>query len=188
MDAIINSHIPPFALQAYDKGVFKQITDKDLSGKWSILFFYPADFSPNCFTELMGLVEIQDELHRMGVEIFAVNTDSHFVHKAWHNESTDIQKIQFPMLGDRTGNLCYAMGVMAEDESIIHPSTFIISPEGEIKIAEFYDNNVVRDSKELMRKVKAAIFVAEHPGEACPARWNEGDETIRPSIDLVGKI
>lgn len=188
MESIINSHIPPFSLQAYHDGIFKILTEKDILGKWSILFFYTADFSPICFTELMGLVEIQDELHKMGVEIFAISTDSQFVHKAWHNESTDIQKIQFPMLGDRSGSLCYALGVMPEEEGAINPSSFIVNPEGEIKIAELYDENVVRAPNELMRKLKAAIFIAEHPGEACPAKWNEGDETLKPSIDLIGKI
>lgn len=188
MESIINSRIPSFTLQAYHEGEFKTITEKELLGKWSILFFYPADFSPACFTELMGLVEKQDEFHQMGVEIFTISTDSHFVHKAWHNESVDIQKIQFPMLADRSGSFCYALGVMAEDESTIHPTSFIVNPEGVIKIAEFYDDNVVREANELMRKTKAAIFVTEHPGEVCPARWNEGEETIKPSIDLIGKI
>ncbi|NDV81253.1 redoxin domain-containing protein [Bacteroides sp. 51] len=188
MESIINSHIPPFSLQAYHDGIFKIITEKDVLGKWSILFFYPADFSPVCFNELMGLVEIQDELYQMGGEIYAISTDSQFVHKAWHNESADIQKIQFPMLGDRAGSLCNALGVMAEEESAINPSTFIVNPEGLIKIAEFYNKNVIRLPNELMRKLKAAIFIAAHPGEACPAKWNEGDETIRPSIDLIGKI
>jgi len=188
MDAFINSKIPTFSLQAYHDGVFKIITEKDVLGKWSILFFYPADFSPVCLSELTGLAEKQDEFHRMGIEIFAISTDSHFVHKAWHNESVEIQNIKFPMLGDRSGSLCYALGVMAEEESAINPSSFIVNPEGEIKIAEMYDEKVIRDPNELIRKVKAAIFIAEHPGEACPAKWQEGDETLRPSIDLIGKI
>lgn len=188
MDSIINSRIPSFTVQAYHEGMFKIITENDMLGKWSVLFFYQADFSPTGFTELMGLVEKQDEFHQMGVEIFAVSTDSQFVHKAWHNESTDIQKIKFPMLADRSGSLCYALGVMGEEEDAIHPTSFIVNPEGEIKVAEHYDDSVMRDPNELMRKVKAAIFIAEHPGEVCPARWQEGDETIKPSIDLVGKI
>lgn len=188
MESIINSHIPPFSLQAYHDGVFKLFTEKDVLGKWSILFFYPADFSPHCFIELTGLVEIQDELHQMGVEIFAISTDSHFVHKAWHNNSAAIREINFPMLGDRSGDLCYALGVMAEDETCIHPSSFIANPEGKIKIAELYDEHVVRMPNELMRKLKAALFVAAHPGEVCPAKWNDGDESVKPSIDLIGKF
>lgn len=188
MDSVINSHIPSFSLQAYHDGVLKEITENDVLGKWSILFFYRADFSSTSYNELIDLASRQDEFHQMDVEILAINTDSHFVHKAWHNESAEIRQIKFPMLGDRSGSLCQDLGVLSDEENGIYPATFIVNPRGEIKIAEMFDGNVQRRASEIMRKVKAAIFVAEHPGEVCPAKWQEGDETIKPSIDLIGKI
>lgn len=188
MDAIINSTIPPFSLLGYQDGVFKTVTEKEVLGKWSILFFYSADFSPSCATELASLAGKQDEFEQMNVRIFAINTDSHFVHKAWVDRSVEIQNIRFPMLGDRSGAFCRAIGAMNESETILYPTTFVANPEGEIMIAEMYDEGIEREASELMRKVKAAIFVAEHPGEACPASWQEGDESLKPSMDLIGKI
>jgi len=173
---------------AYHDGVFKLITEKEVLGKWSILFFYSADFSPLCAKELTSLATKQDEFNQMDVQIFAINTDSHFVHKAWFDRSKDIQKIRFPMLGDRSGSFCQAIGAMNEQSTIVHPATFVANPAGEIKVAEMYDASIEREASELMRKVKAAIFIAEHPGEACPASWQEGDETLKPSMDLIGKI
>lgn len=188
MDSIINSQIPDFSLQAYHEGTFKTITNKDLLGKWSILFFYPADFSFICPTELINLAEKEEEFRKMGVEIYSVSTDSQFVHKAWHDHSPGIRQIHFPMLSDTTGGLCRALGAMIEDKGMAVRATFVANPEGKIKIVEMHDDSIGRNASELMRKVKAAIFVAEHPGEVCPAKWKEGDPTIKPSIDLVGKI
>jgi len=188
MDSIINSTIPGFSLQAYHEGAFKIITNKDVLGKWTILFFYPADFSFICPTELEDLANKQEEFKNMGIEIYSISTDSHFVHKAWHDHSECIQKINFPMLSDPSGAFCRALGVMIEDKGIADRATFVVSPEGKIKIAEMHDDKIGRNADELMRKVKAAIFVSKHPGEVCPAKWQEGDPTLKPSIDLVGKI
>lgn len=188
MDSIINSCIPSFSLLTYHDGMFKMLTEKDVLGKWSILFFYSSDFSPACEAELTSLAEKQEEFDQMNVQIFAISTDSHYVHKAWCDRSKRIQDIQFPMLGDRSGTFCRALGAMSEEGTDLNPTTFVTNPVGEIKIAEMYDSHVNRKANELMRKVKAAIFVAEHPGESCPANWQEGDQTLKPSIDLIGKF
>lgn len=188
MKSIINSQLPSFSLQAYHNGAFKTVTEKDVLGKWSVLFFYPADFAPTALTELTGLTEIQEKLHDMGIQIFAVSADSWLVHKAWYNHSAEIQKIAFPMLADRVGTLSLALGIMSEEDNAITPSSLIINPEGEIKVAGLYDQSVVRTPDELMRKLKAAIFVANNPDEVCPAKWNEGYETLKPTMDLIGKI
>ncbi len=185
---IINSQIPTFKVQAYHNGAFKTVTDGDLKGKWAVFFFYPADFTFVCPTELGDLADRYDELKKLGVEVYSVSTDTHFVHKAWHDTSDTIKKIKYPMLADPTGHLSRAFGVHIEEEGLAYRGTFVVSPEGKIKIAEIHDNGIGRNAEELVRKIQAAIFVATHPGEVCPAKWKPGATTLKPSLDLVGKI
>lgn len=139
-------------------------------------------------TELVDMAENYDQFQAMGVEVYSVSTDSHFVHKAWHDASESIRKIRFPMLADPTGALCRAFGVMIEEDGMAYRGTFLVNPEGRIKLAEIQDNNIGRNADELLRKVEAAQFVATHDGEVCPAKWKKGAVTLKPSIDLVGKI
>lgn len=188
MEPILNSKLPQFKAMAFHNGDFKQITSEDLKGKWSILFFYPADFTFVCPTELVDMAEKYEQFKAMGVEIYSVSTDTHFVHKAWHDASESIRKIQYPMLADPTGALSRALGVYIEDAGLAHRGTFVVNPEGEIKIVELNDGSIGRDASELLRKVEAAQFVAQHAGEVCPAKWKKGANTLKPSIDLVGKI
>lgn len=188
METIINTTIPQFTLQAYQNGEFKQISTDDLKGRWAIFFFYPADFTFVCPTELVDMAEKYDEFQQMGVEIYSVSCDTHFVHKAWADASESIQKIKYPMLADPTGALSRAFGVMIESDGMAYRGTFVANPEGIIKLAEVQDNAVGRNADELLRKVKAAQFVASHDGEVCPAKWSEGEESLKPSINLVGKI
>ena len=188
MEPIINSKLIEFSVQAYHNGEFKTITHNDVLGKWAVFFFYPADFTFVCPTELVDMAEKYELLQSMGVEVYSVSTDTHFVHKAWHDASATIRQINYPMLGDPTGKLCRAFGVMIEEEGLAYRGTFVINPEGQIKIAEIHDNGIGRNADELIRKVEAAQFVAENKGEVCPARWKKGAATLKPSIDLVGKI
>ena len=188
MEPIINSQIPEFNVQAFQNGNFKNVSTKDVLGKWAIFFFYPADFTFVCPTELVDIAEKYERFKELGVEIYSVSTDSHFVHKAWNDASESIRKIKYPMLADPTGVLSRAFGVMIEEEGMAYRGTFLVNPEGKIKIAEIHDNNIGRNADELLRKVEAALFVAEHPNEVCPAKWKKGDATLKPSIDLVGKI
>ncbi|MBR5476103.1 MAG: peroxiredoxin [Bacteroidaceae bacterium] len=188
MAPIINSKVPEFKLKAFHNGVFKSVSNADIEGKWVIFFFYPADFTFVCPTELVDLAEKYNELKSIGVEVYSVSCDSHYVHKAWHDASSSIRKIKFPMLADPTGSFARAFGVLIEEEGIAYRGTFVVNPEGKIKLAEIQDNSIGRNADELMRKVEAAQFVAGHDGEVCPAKWQKGDKTIRPDIDLVGKI
>ncbi|MDR0939091.1 MAG: peroxiredoxin [Mediterranea sp.] len=188
METILNSQLPEFTLQAYQGDAFKTVTNKDLLGHWSILFFYPSDFTFVCPTELEDMAEHYAEFQQLGVEVYSVSTDSHFVHKAWHDASESIRKIQYPMLADVTGLLARALGVYIEAEGVAYRGTFVVNPEGVIKVVELNDNNIGRDASELLRKVEAAQFVATHDGEVCPAKWKRGAATLKPSIDLVGKI
>ncbi len=186
--SIINSQIKPFKATALLNGKFIPVSDADLKGKWSVVFFYPADFTFVCPTELGDLADVYPEFQKLGVECYSVSTDTHFTHKAWHDTSDTIRKITYPMIGDPTGAITRNFDVMIEEEGLALRGTFVINPEGVIKVAEIHDLGIGRDAKELLRKIQAAQYVAAHPGEVCPAKWTPGDATLTPSLDLVGKI
>jgi peroxiredoxin (alkyl hydroperoxide reductase subunit C) len=187
---------PPFHQQehsdvsatAYSNGSFVPVTDQDLLGRWSVVFFYPADFTFVCPTELGDLADNYVEFRRLGVEIYSVSTDTHFTHKAWHDTSDTIGKIEYPMIGDPTGAITRAFGVMREEQGLADRGTFLVDPDGVIQFMEVTAEGIGRNAVELLRKVKAAQYVRDHPGEVCPAKWEEGDDTLAPSLDLVGKI
>ena len=186
--SIINTTIQPFKAMAYHNGNFVEVTQDTLKGKWSIFVFYPADFTFVCPTELSDLADNYAEFQKLGAEIYSVSTDTHFTHKAWSDTSETIGKIKYPMIADPTGAITRNFGVMIEEEGLALRGTFVINPEGQIKLCEIHDNGIGRDAKELLRKLKAAKYVAEHPSEVCPAKWKKGEATLKPSIDLVGKI
>lgn len=188
METLINSNVQDFKVQAYHNDDFKEVTREDLKGKWSVFFFYPADFTFVCPTELGDMADNYDKFQKLGVEIYSVSTDTHFTHKAWHEASDTIKKIKFPMLADPTGKLSRDFGVYIEEEGLAYRGTFLVNPEGEIKLAEVNDNGIGRNADELLRKVKAAQYIAAHPDEVCPAKWEQGAETLKPGLDLVGKI
>ncbi len=186
--SLINTEIKPFKATAYHNGKFVPVTEQDLKGKWSVLVFYPADFTFVCPTELGDLADNYAAFKKLGVEIYGVSTDTHFTHKAWHDTSDTIKKVEYPLVGDPTLNLARNFGVLIEEEGLALRGTFVIDPSGKIKIIEIHDNGIGRDAKELLRKVQAAQYVASHPGEVCPAKWTPGAETLQPSLSLVGKI
>ena len=186
--SLINTKIKPFKAQAYHNGKFVEVTDQTVAGKWSVFVFYPADFTFVCPTELEDLAETYAEFQKLGVEIYSVSTDTHFSHKAWHDTSAAIGKVNYPMIADPTHVLSRNFEVLIEEEGIALRGTFVVNPEGEIKVMEVHDNGIGRVASELLRKVKAAQYIAAHPGEVCPAKWNEGGETLKPSLDLIGKI
>lgn len=188
MQTIINTHIPEFIVQGYRDGKFLTVSNKDVEGRWAVFFFYPADFTFVCPTELEDLAGKYEELQKMGVEVFSVSTDSHFVHKAWHDASPAIKKIKYTMLADPTGLLSREFGVMDEATGMAYRGTFVCDPAGLIKLVEIQDNAIGRNADELVRKIEGAQYVATHEGEVCPAKWRKGKETLKPSIDLVGKI
>ena len=185
---IINTEILPFNATAFHNGEFVDVSDADLRGKWSIVFFYPADFTFVCPTELGDMADNYDTFKELGVEIYSVSTDTHFVHKAWHSESDTIGKIQYYMVGDPSGQITNNFGVMREGAGLADRATFLVDPDGIIQFVEQTAEGIGRNATELIRKVKAAKYVAEHPGEVCPAKWEEGADTLTPSLDLVGKI
>ena len=186
--ALINTAIKPFSASAYKNGEFIDVSDKDIKDKWAVFFFYPADFTFVCPTELGDLADHYDEFTKRGVEIYSVSTDTHFTHKAWHDSSETIGKIQYTMIGDPTGQITRNFEVMRENQGLADRGTFVVDPQGIIQAMEITAEGIGRDAEDLLRKVKAAQYVAQHPGEVCPAAWKEGESTLAPSLDLVGKI
>ncbi|MEM7208767.1 MAG: alkyl hydroperoxide reductase subunit C [Pseudomonadota bacterium] len=186
--ALINTQIKPFKAQAFRNGDFVEVSDQDIQDKWAIFFFYPADFTFVCPTELGDLADHHEELSARGVEVFSVSTDTHFTHKAWHDSSETIGKIQYTMIGDPTGEITRNFDCMREDMGLADRATFVVDPDGIIQTMEITAEGIGRDAQDLVRKVKAAQYVAAHPGEVCPAAWKEGEETLAPSLSLVGKI
>lgn len=186
--SLINTQVKPFSATAYQSGKFIPVTEDTLKGKWAVFMFYPADFTFVCPTELEDLADHHAEFKKLGVELYGVSTDSHFAHKAWHDTSDAIKKVNYALIGDPTQALSRNFEVLIEEEGMALRGTFVINPEGVIKVMEVHDNGIGRDASELLRKVKAAQYVAAHPGEVCPAKWTEGAATLTPSLDLVGKI
>ncbi len=186
--SMINKQICEFKLNAYHENDFKKISRDDVLGKWSVFFFYPADFTFVCPTELVDLAEKYSKFKEIGCEIYSVSTDTHFVHKAWHDASGSIKKIAYPMLADPTHELSRSFEVLIEESGLAERGTFIVDPDGRIVGYEVTAGNVGRNADELLRKVQACQFVYAHGDEVCPANWKPGEETLKPGLDLVGKL
>ena len=185
---VIGEHIPDMQLDIYHNDDIKKVNLSDYRGKWLILFFYPADFTFVCPTEIEDMAEHYEQLQKMDVEVLSVSTDTAFAHKAWHDQSEAVGKVTFPMAADPTGRLARTCGVYIEDEGLALRGTFIIDPDGILKAYEVNDNSIGRNAAETVRKVQAAQFVAEHGDKVCPAKWQPGDDTLTPGVDLVNKI
>ena len=191
MSVLVGKKAPSFSAEAVVNGeeVIENFSLDQYIGKNHVLFFfYPKDFTFVCPTELGDVADYYEQLQEMGVEVYSVSTDTHFTHKAWHDTSDTIGKIKFPMIGDPTGRITRSFGVMIEDDGLALRGTFVMNPEGEIKVIETHDLGIGRSAKELVRKVQAAQYIATHDGEVCPASWQPGEDTLAPSLDLVGKI
>lgn len=186
--SLINTAVKPFKVNAFHNGAFIEVTEASLKGKWSVVVFMPAAFTFNCPTEVEDAADNYAEFQKAGAEIYIVTTDTQFSHKVWHETSPAVSKAKFPLVGDPTHQLTRGFDVHIEEEGLALRGTFVINPDGIIKTAEIHDNAIARDMKETLRKLKAAQFVANNPGQVCPAKWKEGEKTLKPSLDLVGKI
>jgi peroxiredoxin (alkyl hydroperoxide reductase subunit C) len=188
--SLINTEVKPFKTTAFHagSGEFIEVSNETLKGKWSVLVFMPAAFTFNCPTEVEDAADNYAAFQKLGAEIYIVTTDTHFSHKVWHETSPAVGKAKFPLVGDPTHQLTHAFDVHIAEEGLALRGTFIINPEGVIKTLEVHSNEIARDMSETLRKLKAAQFTASHPGEVCPAKWKEGEKTLKPSLDLVGKI
>jgi peroxiredoxin (alkyl hydroperoxide reductase subunit C) len=186
--SIINTTVPAFKAQAFHNGRFVEVTNESLKGQWSVFIFMPAAFTFNCPTEVEDAADNYAEFQKLEAQVYIVTTDTHFSHKVWHETSPAVGKAKFPLVGDPTHTLTNAFGVHIPEEGLALRGTFIVNPDGVIKTAEIHSNEIARDVKETLRKLKAAQYTAKHPGQVCPAKWNEGAKTLTPSLDLVGKI
>ncbi|MBT0773342.1 peroxiredoxin [Kineosporia sp. J2-2] len=186
--SLINSTVKPFKVNAYQQGKFIEVTDQDLLGRWSVIVFYPGDFTFVCPTELEDLADIYDQFQAIGCEVYGASTDSHFAHKAWHETSEAVGKVQYALLADMTQELSRNFEVLIEEDGQALRGSFVIDPEGKIRTIEVNDGGIGRNASELLRRVKAAQYITAHPGEVCPAKWEEGAQTLTPSLELVGKI
>lgn len=184
----IGEKIPDMTLEAYHKDTIEKVKLNDHEGKWLVLLFYPADFTFVCPTELEEAADLYEEFQKEEAEVMSVSTDTAFVHKAWHDNSEAIAKIQFPMLADPAGKLCREFGTYLPEEGLSLRGTFIIDPKGILKAMDVHDNSIGRNAQEVLRKLQAARFVEENPGLVCPASWKPGGKTLKPGLDLVGKI
>ncbi len=184
----ISDKVPDLSFEVYQADKTKKVSLSDYHGKWLILFFYPADFTFVCPTELEEMAEKYDSFKREGAEVVSVSTDTVFVHKAWHDNSPAISKIKFPMAADPTGKLSKTFGTYIEEEGVSLRGSFIVDPSGVLKSIEVNDNSIGRSARELLRRLQAAKYVSEHKGQVCPASWEPGDETLKPGMNLVGKI
>ena len=188
MSNLIRKPLPAFAVYGYCRGDSRIYTQDDLLGHWSVLFFYPADFTFVCPTELKDLGEHYDAFMDEDCQIFSVSEDTHFVHKAWADASETIRDLPYVMLADPAGKLAREYGVLVEEEGQALRATFVLNPAGEVVLYEINDMGIGRNASELLRKVQAARFVAEHGDQVCPAKWTPGEETLTPSLDLVGLL
>jgi peroxiredoxin len=186
--SVIGKKVKPFKATAFKNGEFIEVTEENFKGQWTVLCFYPADFTFVCPTELEDLQNEYDNLKKLGVEVYSCSTDTHFTHKAWHETSKAISKVTYAMIGDPSLTLTRNFEVLREEQGLADRGTFIIDPDGVIQVAEIHAEGIGRDASGLIDKIKAAQYVYSHPGEVCPAKWKEGRETLKPSIDLVGKI
>jgi len=185
---LIGTSLPEMNVEIFHENNIKKVHLSDYKGKWLILFFYPADFTFVCPTELQEMAELHAKFQEMNTEILSVSTDTAFVHKAWYDNSPAIGTVKFPMAADPTGKLCRALGTYIPEEGLSYRASFVVDPEGVIKAYEMHDNSIGRSAAELLRKVQAAQYVAEHDGQVCPAKWAPGADTLTPGVDLVGKI
>lgn len=185
--SLIGKKVESFKAKAFYNGQFIDITDENMKGKWSAVVFYPADFTFVCPTELEDLANLYEDFKKENCEIYSVSTDTEYVHKAWHDSSERVKKVQYPMIADPTGKLSRMFEVMIEEEGLALRGSFIIDPEGVIQAYEVHSNGIGREANELLRKLQAAKFVREN-GEVCPAKWKPGKESLKPTIDLIGKL
>jgi len=186
--SLIGKKIEGFKVQAFANGAFREVSCADLKGKWSAFVFYPADFTFVCPTELGDLADCYEDFKKAGCEVYSVSTDTHFTHKAWHDASATIRKIKYPMLADPNHRLAELFEVLIPEEGLALRGSFVVNPDCEIVAYEVNSLGIGRDASELLRKVRAAQFVAKNGDQVCPAKWQPGEETLKPSLDLVGKL
>lgn len=184
----IGEKVDNFKAEAFYEDEIVDIELNDYLGKWVVLAFYPADFTFVCPTELEDFAEKHEDFRDENAEILSVSTDTSFVHKAWHDNSDAIAKVDYPMIADPAGKICRQFGTYKEEEGVSWRGTFILNPDGEVVHKEIHNNSIGRNVSEILRRLQAAKYVEEHEGQVCPVNWQPGDDTLEEGLDLVGEI
>lgn len=183
---------PAFELETFDPVSCKfgrfHLQDALKTGKWTVLVFYPADFTFVCPTELADLADKHAELEKLGAEVLSVSTDTKFTHMGWLAQERLLKDVKYRMASDSRGRLAQALGTYDYKSGLAYRGTFIINPDGILAGAEVNLNNVGRNMEELTRKLKAFVHTYKNPAEVCPAKWKPGEKTLKPSEKLVGKV
>lgn len=178
-------HLPYYCPKKDDEGTLHL---EDIKGKWVVLFFYPADFTFVCPTELKDMADEEERFKEMWVEVLAASTDTVFSHRAWVKHEMLMKKFPYKMLADHTLETADAYNLLDEKTGLAGRGTFIIDPEGIIRGIEVTSGPLGRNSEELLRKIEALQFMGANPGVACPARWKSGSKTLTPSIKISGEV
>ncbi len=188
----VGQKVPDFELDVYlpEKKDFGKLKFSDVfkNGNWLILFFYPADYTFVCPTELADMAGKYQDIRGQGAELVSVSTDTHFVHYAWQNSEKMLADLKYPMGADPAHSISKTFGVYDESSGLALRGTFIIDPDGKLVASEVNYFPVGRNSDELLRKLKAFKYVRENPAQVCPAKWQPGKKTLVPGKDLVGKV
>ena len=184
----IGKSIPEVELEAYLGNRIEKVNLSEYRGQWLVMLFYPSDFTFVCPTELQEAADLYEQFTELGAEVLSVSTDSAFVHKSWHESSKAVGKVRFPMLADRSGRMCREFGTYIENEGLSLRATFIVDPQGIVKLIEMHDEAIGRNVGEILRKLQALKYVSDHPDAVCPASWKPGAEVLKPKFDLIGGL
>lgn len=186
----VDQKFPQFSLEVYWplKDEVGRLTSKDITQKWTILLFYPADFTFVCPTELADLSRLYSEFKKLKAEIVAVSTDTVYTHKAWLESEKLLSGIKYPMASDHNGKFSKELGIYDEETGKAQRATFIIDPQGTLRAIDIVSDSIGRSAAELLRKLKALEFVGKNPGKVCPANWDEDKKALTPSIKKAGKV
>jgi peroxiredoxin len=188
----VGQEVPNFVMDVFDpvNRAFGKVSLEELKkqAKWTVLVFYPADFTFVCPTELADLADKHAELKKLGAEVISVSTDTHFAHLAWRDSEKLLAKVDYLMGADPTGKVSRLFGVYDEGTGLALRGTFVINPKGTLTSSEINYYNVGRNADELVRKMEANVYLLANPAEACPAKWKQGGKTLKPNEKMVGKV
>ena len=193
MSIRVGQSVPDIAFETYDPvaGDFAKfsLADQKKNGRWAIFFFYPADFTFVCPTEIEALADHQDHFKKLGCDIVTMSKDTKYTHLAWKAHEKELQNVKYLMGSDNKGEVAQMLGCYDEGSGLTLRGTYLISPTGTLTASEVNFYNVGRNIEELMRKFKANLYLSKKPTEVCPAKWkDEGDATLSPSARMVGKV
>ncbi len=186
----IGQQFPVFKMETYfpsDQST-KYITNQDYQDSWVVLFYYPADFTFVCPTELKDMAERYDEFKKLNAEVVAVSTDTVYTHKAWRDTEQLLAQVDYPLAADHDGALAKSLGIFNHGSGVADRGVYIIDPDGKLQAYEIVADNIGRAAGEILRKLKALAFVRDNPNQACPASWDTGAKSLTPDISIVGKV